>query len=288
MTHVAVPPPLFDALATDPRVDEHDLSSLRLVVTGGAHIGRRRRAGDQRAPGLPGAPGLRRDGGDVHRSAPRSAGRARRGPPAGSCPAPRRASSIPRPAPTPSPASRASSGSAARRSCRATTAGRGRPPPPHVRRLAAHRRPRRHPRRRPARDPRSPQGAHQGQGRLGGARRDRARAAPASGGARRRRGGRPRRRARRGADRVRRARRRGGARASSRTFAAARLARVQAPARDRRSIDEVPRLATRQDPAPRACASEPARSRGRPAPSPPRARRAARRSRRACPPGRPG
>ena len=39
MTHVAVPPPLFDALAVDPRVDEHDLGSLRLVVSGGAHIG---------------------------------------------------------------------------------------------------------------------------------------------------------------------------------------------------------------------------------------------------------
>jgi acyl-CoA synthetase (AMP-forming)/AMP-acid ligase II len=38
VTHVAVPPPLFDALAADPRVDEHDLSSLRLVVTGGAHM----------------------------------------------------------------------------------------------------------------------------------------------------------------------------------------------------------------------------------------------------------
>ena len=39
VTHVAVPPPLFDALAVDPRVDEHDLGSLRLVVSGGAHIG---------------------------------------------------------------------------------------------------------------------------------------------------------------------------------------------------------------------------------------------------------
>jgi acyl-CoA synthetase (AMP-forming)/AMP-acid ligase II len=37
-THIAVPPPLFDALATDPRVDEHDLSSLQLVITGGAHM----------------------------------------------------------------------------------------------------------------------------------------------------------------------------------------------------------------------------------------------------------
>src|SRR4051812_19613659 len=39
VTHVAVPPPLFDALAIDPRVDEHDLGSLRLVISGGAHIG---------------------------------------------------------------------------------------------------------------------------------------------------------------------------------------------------------------------------------------------------------
>ncbi len=38
VTHVAVPPPLFDALAADPRVDEHDLSSVRLVTTGGAHM----------------------------------------------------------------------------------------------------------------------------------------------------------------------------------------------------------------------------------------------------------
>jgi acyl-CoA synthetase (AMP-forming)/AMP-acid ligase II len=38
VTHVAVPPPLFDALAADPRVDEHDLSSLELVITGGAHL----------------------------------------------------------------------------------------------------------------------------------------------------------------------------------------------------------------------------------------------------------
>ena len=38
VTHVAVPPPLFDALATDPRVDDHDLGSLRLVISGGAHI----------------------------------------------------------------------------------------------------------------------------------------------------------------------------------------------------------------------------------------------------------
>jgi acyl-CoA synthetase (AMP-forming)/AMP-acid ligase II len=38
VTHMAVPPPLFDALAADPRVDDHDLSSLRLVVTGGAHM----------------------------------------------------------------------------------------------------------------------------------------------------------------------------------------------------------------------------------------------------------
>ena len=38
VTHVAVPPPLFDALASDPRVAERDLSSLRLVATGGAHV----------------------------------------------------------------------------------------------------------------------------------------------------------------------------------------------------------------------------------------------------------
>jgi acyl-CoA synthetase (AMP-forming)/AMP-acid ligase II len=37
VSHLAVPPPLFDALAVDPLVDEHDLSSVRLAVTGGAH-----------------------------------------------------------------------------------------------------------------------------------------------------------------------------------------------------------------------------------------------------------
>jgi acyl-CoA synthetase (AMP-forming)/AMP-acid ligase II len=38
VTHVAVPPQLIDALATDPRVAERDLSSLLLVTTGGAHV----------------------------------------------------------------------------------------------------------------------------------------------------------------------------------------------------------------------------------------------------------
>jgi acyl-CoA synthetase (AMP-forming)/AMP-acid ligase II len=37
-THMALPPGIFEALADDPRVDEHDLSSLRIVVTGGAHL----------------------------------------------------------------------------------------------------------------------------------------------------------------------------------------------------------------------------------------------------------
>jgi acyl-CoA synthetase (AMP-forming)/AMP-acid ligase II len=39
VTHMAVPPPAFDALASDPQVDDHDLSSLGLVITGGAHPG---------------------------------------------------------------------------------------------------------------------------------------------------------------------------------------------------------------------------------------------------------
>jgi acyl-CoA synthetase (AMP-forming)/AMP-acid ligase II len=39
VTHTAVSPPIFDALAHDPRVDEHDLSSLQTVVTGGAYPG---------------------------------------------------------------------------------------------------------------------------------------------------------------------------------------------------------------------------------------------------------
>jgi len=37
VTHLAVPPPVFDALADDQRIDEHDLASLVLAVTGGAH-----------------------------------------------------------------------------------------------------------------------------------------------------------------------------------------------------------------------------------------------------------
>ena len=99
----------------------------------------------QRAAGLRGAPGLRDDRGDVHDQRSRSTAPSTPGDAsAGSCPAPRRAWSTRRPAPTPSPASRASCGSAARRSCRATTAcpsdDRRRH---HARRLAAHRRPRR-------------------------------------------------------------------------------------------------------------------------------------------------
>jgi acyl-CoA synthetase (AMP-forming)/AMP-acid ligase II len=35
---MAVPPPMVDALARDPRVDEHDLSSLATVATGGAAV----------------------------------------------------------------------------------------------------------------------------------------------------------------------------------------------------------------------------------------------------------
>jgi acyl-CoA synthetase (AMP-forming)/AMP-acid ligase II len=38
VTHMAVPPPMIDALAWDPRIDRHDLSSLCLVGTGGAHL----------------------------------------------------------------------------------------------------------------------------------------------------------------------------------------------------------------------------------------------------------
>jgi acyl-CoA synthetase (AMP-forming)/AMP-acid ligase II len=38
VTHVAVPPPMVDALAGDPRIDRHDLSSLCTVATGGAHV----------------------------------------------------------------------------------------------------------------------------------------------------------------------------------------------------------------------------------------------------------
>lgn len=39
VTHVAVPPPVFEAMADDPVVDEHDVSTLRTAVTGGAHLG---------------------------------------------------------------------------------------------------------------------------------------------------------------------------------------------------------------------------------------------------------
>jgi acyl-CoA synthetase (AMP-forming)/AMP-acid ligase II len=38
VTHLAVPPPVFEALAADPTVDEHDLGTLELVATGGAHL----------------------------------------------------------------------------------------------------------------------------------------------------------------------------------------------------------------------------------------------------------
>ena len=37
-THLALPPAVFEALADDLRVDEHHLSSLSVVVTGGAHL----------------------------------------------------------------------------------------------------------------------------------------------------------------------------------------------------------------------------------------------------------
>jgi acyl-CoA synthetase (AMP-forming)/AMP-acid ligase II len=38
VTHMAVPPPLFEAFASDPRVAEFDVTSLEVAVTGGAHI----------------------------------------------------------------------------------------------------------------------------------------------------------------------------------------------------------------------------------------------------------
>jgi acyl-CoA synthetase (AMP-forming)/AMP-acid ligase II len=38
VTHMVVAPPIFEALADDPRVAEHDVSSLCLVATGGAHL----------------------------------------------------------------------------------------------------------------------------------------------------------------------------------------------------------------------------------------------------------
>jgi acyl-CoA synthetase (AMP-forming)/AMP-acid ligase II len=38
VTHMAVPPPVFEAMAASPALDEHDLSSLENVVTGGAHL----------------------------------------------------------------------------------------------------------------------------------------------------------------------------------------------------------------------------------------------------------
>ena len=90
-THIAVPPPLFDALAADPRVDEHDLSS----------VGSSSRAARTCSPEVEQA--LSERLGCVARqgygateatctiSAPLRPRRARRGPSAGSCPAPRRA-----------------------------------------------------------------------------------------------------------------------------------------------------------------------------------------------------
>jgi acyl-CoA synthetase (AMP-forming)/AMP-acid ligase II len=38
VTHMVVSPPIFEALAGDPRIAEHDLSSLGVVATGGAHL----------------------------------------------------------------------------------------------------------------------------------------------------------------------------------------------------------------------------------------------------------
>jgi acyl-CoA synthetase (AMP-forming)/AMP-acid ligase II len=38
VTHMAVPPPAFEAMATSPLLDEHDLSSIQSLVTGGAHL----------------------------------------------------------------------------------------------------------------------------------------------------------------------------------------------------------------------------------------------------------
>jgi acyl-CoA synthetase (AMP-forming)/AMP-acid ligase II len=38
VTHMAVPPPAFEAMATSPLLDEHDLSSIWTLVTGGAHL----------------------------------------------------------------------------------------------------------------------------------------------------------------------------------------------------------------------------------------------------------
>ncbi|HEY7620671.1 MAG TPA: AMP-binding protein [Solirubrobacteraceae bacterium] len=38
VTHMAIPPPVFEAMATSALLDEHDLSSIRSLVTGGAHV----------------------------------------------------------------------------------------------------------------------------------------------------------------------------------------------------------------------------------------------------------
>ena len=124
-----MPPPLFDALAADPRVDERDLSSLRLVVTGGAHVPAdveqalserlgcvaRQGYGTTETtctisaplvgPSTPGTAGWLVPGTEARLVDPETGvGRRAR-------------------------ASRASSGSAARRSCRATTAAPRTPPP---------------------------------------------------------------------------------------------------------------------------------------------------------------
>ena len=257
VTHLAVPPPLFDALARDPRVDEHDLSSVRLVITGGAHMHPDVEQALSERLRLRGAPGLRGDRDDVHdqRSArsPQHAGDRRLAHARHRGAARRPGDGRGRRARE----SRASCGCAALRSCRATTACPRTPPRHHARRLAAHRRPRRHPRRRPARDPRPPQGAHQGQGRLGRARRDRARAAPAPGGARRRR-----RRRRPTPSAARRRWRswrstRPRSRSSSRTSPPRAWPRYKRP-REIVVVDEVPRVPTGQAAAP--C---PARARAR-------------------------
>jgi acyl-CoA synthetase (AMP-forming)/AMP-acid ligase II len=88
VTHMAVPPPMVDALARDPRVDEHDLSSLTTVATGGAAVppGSLRAASDRLDAMVCEGYGIRRP---PAWSAGRWAGRARRARPAGSSAAPR-------------------------------------------------------------------------------------------------------------------------------------------------------------------------------------------------------
>ena len=78
VTKAHLVPPIILALAKHPRVDEHDVSSLRWINSGAAPLGAELADACARAPRLHGRPGLRPDRDEPGH--PRGAGRARREP----------------------------------------------------------------------------------------------------------------------------------------------------------------------------------------------------------------